>query len=250
VDRMLRETMMEHGSAYRVDLEAVARLAPDLILSQAVCEVCAVPTSLAEQAARATNRPTQVISLDAHSVGDVLQSIMTVGVAAGVKDTARELVARLSARLESVREAVNGAVRPSVLALEWLDPPFVPGHWVPEMIETAGGRLLMGEAGRPSVQVDWESLGGLDPDFLLVMPCGYDLETAQSDAARGAVHLLRVAPRAVEAGAAWILDGSAYFNRSGPRMVDGVEILSAILHGERFRGTELEGKAQRWAGGD
>jgi iron complex transport system substrate-binding protein len=125
---------------------------------------------------------------------------------------------------------VAGLPRPRVLAVEWLDPPFVPGHWIPEMIERAGGVCVAGRAGERSVQVSWQQLERLDPDVLVVMPCGYGLAASLEDADRFQAQLERVAPRAVAQGKTFAVDGSAYFNRSGPRYITGIEILAGLLH--------------------
>lgn len=159
---------------------------------------------------------------------------MQVGAAAGAEGQAADVVATLAARVAAVRAAVEGAARPRVLAIEWLAPPFAPGHWVPEMIEIAGGENLAGTAGSHSAEVTWEQLDGLDPDVLVVMPCGYDLQATRRDADAAADRLAGVAPRAIGEGRAWIVDGSAYFNRSGPRFVNGIEILAGLLHPSRF----------------
>ena len=153
-------------------------------------------------------------------------------------------------RMDRVRTAVRGAPAPSVLAIEWLAPPFLPGHWVPEMVEIAGGVVLEAQAALPSRQVSWEALDGLDPDVLVVMPCGYDLTAAQADAEAHGDRLRAVAPRALADGRAWVVDGSAYFNRSGPRVVDGVEMLGAILHPARLTDVDLTGRAAQWFPGD
>ncbi len=234
IDRAVRSAMLEHGSVYEIDLGLLRTLAPDVILTQAVCEVCAVPTGGVEEAVAALPIDPEVVSLDAHTLEGILDSILAVGRAVSAVDSAAARVAELRARLDIVEATVAGAPRPRVLALEWLDPPFTPGHWVPEMIERAGGENLAGETARPSRQADWADLAGLDPDVLLLMPCGYGLEAAVSDADAHASRLLEIAPRAVRAGQAFAVDASAYFNRSGPRAVDGVEILAGLLHSDRF----------------
>jgi iron complex transport system substrate-binding protein len=249
IDTAVRETMARHGSVYELDAERLRELGPDLLLTQAVCEVCAVPTSLAEEASRMMSREPQVVSIDSHSIDQILNSITAVGEAAGAVDRAADVVAALRRRLDAVRARVEDAPRPRVLALEWLAPPFVPGHWTPEMVTLAGGDLLASKKGVPSIQLDWEQLDGLDPDVLLVMPCGYGLEAALQDAGRHEEQLMRVAPRAVAAGRAFVVDGSAYFNRSGPRMVDGVEILGALLHPDLFQEYHPGGRSASWLPG-
>jgi len=245
IDRAVRETMERFGSVYEVDAELLEALEPDLILTQAVCEVCAVPTPGVRTLVRERGIRTRVLSLDAHRLDDILGTVLEVGRAAGVTDRADALVADLRGRMEAVFTAVHGRQEPSLLGIEWLDPPFVPGHWVPEMVELARARNLAGEAGARSVEVPWESLEGLDPDALLVMPCGYGLEAAHADADRHAERLAAVAPRALADGRAWVVDASSYFNRSGPRVVRGVEILAGLLHPDALPAPVAE-EARRW----
>lgn len=247
IDAAVRQAMTQHGAVYQLDEARLRAARPDLILAQAVCEVCAVPTSLAEQAAQVLGNGVRVVSLDAHTVTDIFEAIRVVATVTGVPDRAERLVASLERRLARVRQATDGAERPAVLAVEWLDPPFVPGHWVPEMIELAGGRCVTGTPGRPSRQVSWDELAGLDPDVLVVMPCGFGLERSRAEAEAHAAELARVAPRAIEAGRAFVVDGSSYFNRSGPRVVDGIEILAALLHPDRMATVDLAGRAEAFS---
>ena len=234
IDAAVREAMIEHGSVYEIDEALLARLDPDIIITQAVCEVCAVPTGGVQEVLGARGIEAEVVSLDAHTIEDILGSLAQVARAARNPEVARNPASSLRRRLEAVQAAVRGAVPPRVLGIEWFDPPFAPGHWVPEMIELSGGRNLVGEAGRPSREVSWEEIGDLDPDALLLMPCGYGLEAARQDADAHAARLRKVAPRAVGEGRAWVVDASSYFNRSGPRFVRGVEILGGLLHPDRL----------------
>lgn len=246
VDAAVRAAMRDAGSVYLIDQAALGVLQPDLILTQAVCDVCAVPAADARLAAEALGPAARVLSLDAHTISGILETVRQVGDATGARGRAERYVEELSARLDHVRERVAGAPTPGLLGLEWLDPPFVPGHWVPEMVEIAGGHNLAGTAGARSAEASWDELAGLNPDVLVVMPCGYDLEAARQDADRYAERLLSVAPRAIAEGRAFVVDASSYFNRSGPRVVDGVEILAKLLHPERFAEVELEGRGARW----
>jgi iron complex transport system substrate-binding protein len=246
LDRAVRRAMADHGAVYEIDAARLAALRPDILFAQAVCEVCAVPTASAQAAAAELPGAPRVVSLDAHDLEGILRTILEVGAALGAEDRARALVASLRARLDAVRQRVEGRPRPGVLALEWLDPPFVPGHWVPEMIAWAGGLCLRGEPGARSRETTWEALRGADPDVLVVMPCGYGLDAARADARAAAERLRAVAPRAIARGRAFVVDGSSYFNRSGPRVVDGVEILAAILHPDAFPEVPLEGRAEPW----
>lgn len=249
IDAALRETMRRHGSVYMLDEDLLRSLDPDLLLTQAVCDVCAVPTSLARQAAAVLDDPT-VLSLDSHTIDEILDGFRSIARAAGAPARGERLVAASRARMADVARRVAGAPRPNVLALEWLEPVFVPGHWAPEMIARAGGTCLAGEVARPSRQVSWDHVAALDPDVLLVMPCGYKLDAATADADRHADRLLSLAGRAVDNGRAFVLNGSDYFNRSGPRTIDGVEILGTLLHPERFPEYDTTGKAAVWQGAE
>ena len=247
IDAAVRRTLAAHGRVYDLDAEVLRAVRPDLLLTQEVCEVCAVPTSLAHRAAALLDRMPRVLSLDAHSLAEILGGLAQIAAAAGVPERAGPLMAGLEARLAAVRAAVAGRPHPRVLALEWLDPVFVPGHWGPEMIATAGGDDLFGRSGERSRTLPWEVVADANPDVLLVVPCGYGLDQAHGEAEVHRARLERVAPRAIASGRAWVMDASAYFNRSGPRVVDGVEALGAILHPEALPEASLAGRATRWA---
>ncbi len=246
IDAAVRRAMREHGSVYVVDVDRLAGVRPDLILTQAVCEVCAVPMASAQEAAAALDYGPTVLSLDAHTLAEIFRSIVAVGRAAGVEPQARAYVASLEHRIDVVRQRVAGRPQPRVLTLEWLDPPFIPGHWVPEMVDLAGGENLFGEPGQRSREVSWGDLAGSEPDVLVVLPCGFGLVASQADADRHAERLHAIASKAIEADRAYVVDGSSYFNRSGPRVVDGVEILAALLHPDAFAQVDLTGRAAPW----
>ena len=245
VDRAVRQAMLEFGSVYEIDAVAFERLRPDLVVTQAMCEVCAVPTPGVREVVERLGLEARVLSLDAHTIEDILESVMAVGRAAGAVQRADSLVTELRSRIDAIRARVAGLDRPRVLAIEWLDPPFAPGHWVPGMIDVAGGVNLVGDVGARSAQVAWDAMRGLDPDVLLIMPCGYGLEASAADADRFAVELERIAAGAIAGGRAWVVDGSAYFNRSGPRTIDGIEILAQILHPAAL-GEPPAAAARRW----
>ncbi len=245
IDRAVRRCMEQFGSVYEVDAAALEEVAPDLILTQGVCEVCAVPTGAVEEAVASLPKPPRVLSLDAHTLDGILLTIQQVADAAGETERGRQSVGRLRNRLEQVRDVVRGRLRPRVLALEWLEPPFAPGHWVPEMVEHAGGENLLGSAGARSAEIPWPALDGLDPDHLLILPCGYDLDQARQDANRSRARLEQVGDRAIRDGHAWIGHGS-YFSRSGPRVVDGIETIAAALHPECFEERTLAPRLARW----
>ncbi|HEU0052160.1 MAG TPA: cobalamin-binding protein [Longimicrobium sp.] len=229
IDAEVRRCMLEYGSVYAVDVDALRDARPDLVLTQAVCEVCAVPTGSVLDAVAELPAAPVVASLDAHTLDEIIASLRQVAEAAGEAWRGEAAAERLRGRVDRVREAVAGRERPRVLALEWLEPPFAPGHWIPQMIEIAGGESLIGKSGGHSVEIPWAEVEGLDPDRLLLVPCGYDLEASRADADRARETLHRIAPRAVGAGDAAV-GHSAYFSRSGPRVVAGIEALAAWLH--------------------
>lgn len=247
IDAAVREAMASHGSMYEIDVGRLAELRPDIILTQAVCEVCAVPAGSVEAAVAEMPRPPLVVSLDAHTLGEMLATVQQVADAAGASANGRQVVAGLQSRIDNVssRVAEGGEPRPRALALEWLDPPFAPGHWLPEMIDAAGAECLTGAAGEPSLATEWARLAGLDPDLLLLLPCGFDLEQACADAARHRERLEQVAPRAIARGT-WVGHG-AFFNRSGPRLIDGIEALGRAFHPNRFDEPPRAGILERWS---
>ena len=244
IDAEVRRCMLEYGSVYEIDSAALAASKPDLILTQAVCEVCAVPTPSVHQAVAGLAHPPEVLSLDAHTLEEILASVGDVADAAGEHARGEETVARPRARIDHVRESVAGRGRPRVLALEWLDPPFAPGHWIPEMIEIAGGESLIGRVGGHSVEIPWADVDGLDPDRLLLVPCGYALERARADADAARARLHVSATRAVFGGKAAV-GHSAFFSRSGPRVVAGIEALAAWLHPDAVPASGA-GILERW----
>jgi iron complex transport system substrate-binding protein len=228
IDRAVRERTEGGEALYVLDAERLAAAAPDLVVTQAVCEVCAVSyDDVVAVAARLPSRP-RVISLDPSRLADVLADIDRLSVAAGVPEAGAALVGEAGRRFARVRAAVTGAPRPRVLALEWLAPPFVGGHWVPEMIELAGGEDVLGRPGARSRSAGWDELGAARPEVVVVMPCGCDAEAALREASDHADRLTGLGARAVHA-----VDAAAYFSRPGPRLVDGVELLAHLLHPDR-----------------
>jgi len=243
IDLAVRRALRDHGSVYQIDVAGIAALAPDLVLTQGICDVCAVPEQQAVAALAGLASPPTVLTLDAHDLPAILAGIRDVGRAAGAERQADACVAAIEDRLAAVRARVAGLPLPRVLALEWLDPPYVPGHWVPELVAIAGGDLVAGVARRPSARIDWRELRSADPDVLLLMPCGLGLEETLSEAEHYREVLADVAGRAIAAGRAYAVDAAAYFSRSGPRVADGVEILAAVLHPARFPDVSVEGRA-------
>jgi iron complex transport system substrate-binding protein len=225
IDAAVKERTLAGESIYELDGEMLRELGPDLIVTQALCSVCAVSYDDVRAIAEEIETRPEVISLDPHTVGEVLGDARTLAQATGRKDAAVELIQDASARIDRVRLAVRNAKRLSVAALEWLDPPFAAGHWTPQLIEYAGGHDVLGFAGEHSEQRSWEELIAARPDVVVVMPCGYDAEIAHREAE---MHLEELA--AIGAGDVVAVDAAAYFSRPGPRIVDGLELLAHILH--------------------
>jgi iron complex transport system substrate-binding protein len=228
IDRAVRERTERGEGLYELDSAALATLAPDLIVTQAVCEVCAVSfDDVRAVAARVPGRP-KVISLDPSTLAEVLADADRVGEVADARAGAARLGAALRERIDAVQRAVEQEHAPRVAALEWLDPVFVGGHWVPEMVALAGGVDALGEAGARSRTVGWDEVESSRPDVVVCMPCGYDTERAALEASRYSERLA-----AVGTGRVVAVDAAAYFSRPGPRLVDGVELLAHVLHPER-----------------
>lgn len=231
IDTAVR-TAGEHGeSTFHLDAAALREARPDVIVGQTICRVCAVTL---EQLPSALPRPPQVIPLDGEDLEGVLSDVRRVADGLGVSERGEEVEAGLRARLAAVAERVAGAPRPAVAFLEWLDPPFNGGHWVPDQIAAAGGRDVLGRSAERSRVVTWDEVSAARPDVLVAALCGFGVRRALDDLA-----LVRAVPgwggiAAVRAGRIYAADGSAYFSRPGPRLIDGVEILAALLHPDLF----------------
>jgi iron complex transport system substrate-binding protein len=228
IDAAVRKLTGEGRHLYALDEDALAELDVDLIVTQALCEVCAVSyDDVIAVAARLPSRP-KVISLDPDDLGEVLDDVDRLGEATGVPARARELRVSLEGRVAAVRTAVEGADRPAVLPLEWLDPPFTGGHWVPEMIEIAGGEPLLCVRGGKCPTASWDEVAASRPEVVVAMPCGWDAAQAREEVLS---HSTEIA--ATGADRIWAVDGAASFSRPGPRLVDGTELLAHLLHPDR-----------------
>jgi iron complex transport system substrate-binding protein len=228
IDAEVRRLTGEGRHLYELDEAALAELDVDLIVTQAVCEVCAVSyDDVIAVADRLPTRP-RVISLDPSNLAEVLADVPRLGKAAGVADRAIALRDGLERRLEAVRRAVAGVTRPGVLALEWLDPPFIGGHWVPEMIEIAGGKDVLGVAGEKSRTAEWDEIAASNPEVVVAMPCGWDARQARSEVDAHAAEVSGIGAERI-----WTVDAAASFSRPGPRLVEGTELLAHLLHPDR-----------------
>ena len=233
IDQAVRERLGEKASLYEIDEPLLAKIQPDLLLTQAVCNVCAPAVGDVRAVAARLDPEPEVLSFDAHSMEGILTGLLNLGRATGTEEKAQAEVASLAKRLEAVRERVPKKPR-DVVALEWFDPLFTAGHWVPEQITWAGGRDLIARPGSPSHPVPWEAVVAVDPEFLLLAPCGMEIERAERELPALTERKGWSSLRAVVEGDVWLLNGSAYFNRPGPRVVRGVEILARALHPDAF----------------
>ncbi len=230
VDRAVAEQLASGRSLYTLDEARITALQPDLIFTQELCPVCAVSTEQVEGALAPLPRCPEVVSLDPRLLGDVFEDVRRVGAVVGKDREAEALISALEARLAAVRAAVAGRPRPRVAALEWLDPPFAAGHWVPEMLQTAGAEDALAEPGDTSRRTSWEAIGLADPDWIVAMPCGYDEAGARAALEPLAARHEWQSLRAVRLGRVAAVDANGCFSRPGLRLVDGIERLAAILH--------------------
>jgi iron complex transport system substrate-binding protein len=225
VDAIVKQRTFAGESIYDLDGDELHHLAPDLIVTQALCDVCAVSYDDVRAIAEEIDTQPMVISLDPGTLGEVLGDYRTLAAATDTKDEAVDLIREASERIDRVRLAVRGARRPKVVALEWLDPPFAAGHWTPQMIEFAGGEDMLGFPGEHSAQVTWEAVAAMAPDIVVVMPCGYEAQIAHRESE---VYRERLA--GLGASRVVAVDANAYFSRPGPRLIDGLELLAHIIH--------------------
>jgi iron complex transport system substrate-binding protein len=226
IDAAVSERIAAGESIYTLDDARIRAIDPDLILAQDLCRVCAVPSGAVGEALDVIGCQAQVVSLDPGRLDEVIACIGMVGAVTGTSAGAVELMELLRARVDAVRLRVHGRPRPRVLVLEWPDPPFNAGHWVPDQVEAAGGEPILAEAGARSRRLTWDEIGSAEVDITVFMPCGFDLAGAVEQAPA-----LLARPEAAGLGRIFAVDANAYFSRPGPRVVDGVELLEGLLHG-------------------
>ncbi len=233
IDRAVGAALQGGNALYSLDERALRDAAPDLILTQGLCEVCALDYNTVARAADTFPHPPTILSLNPQSLADLLDDILRIGAATERRDAAETLVRHFKARIHSVGERQSHP-RPRVVCLEWFEPLYVAGHWVPEVVELAGGDDVLGRAGKPSVRLDWRRVIEAQPEVLLLMPCGFDVRRTVREATplRGLEGWDDIP--AVRTGNVFALNGSAYFSRPGPRLVNGLEILARILHPANF----------------
>ncbi len=236
IDRQVQGKLSQGLSLYDVKEELLQEVAPDLVITQDTCDLCAVSfTTVQESVARLLGHPHEIVSLSPVSVEDVLEDIRRVARAAGVSERGDEVVAALESRLAELRQRTEKLEPKRVLPIEWLDPPMTAGHWTPRLIEWAGGIPVLGHPGRSTVKSTWDELAAADPDLVLLAPCGFAMEQGLRELER----LLEAEPAfrempAVARGDVAVLDGNAYFNRPGPRIVDSAGWAAKAIHPEAF----------------
>ncbi len=225
IDRYVRAQFAAGEDLYTLHAQALAALQPDLILTQDLCRVCALPSGEVDAALDYLGCQADVLSLDPHTLGEVLDSIITVGQRAGVADRAAGLVAALRSRLDEVAARVAGRPKPRVAVIEWTDPPFTAGHWIPDLVSAAGGEPVAASPGARSAPASWEEIAAARPDVVIVAPCGYHLAGAaeQAQAVAAALPDCQDCP-------VWAIDADGLVVRPGPRLADGVEAIASILH--------------------
>jgi len=236
IDAAVLAHLREGGGLYHVDVETLQTLLPDLMFTQNLCNVCAASMEDVKGAASRLSKRPDIVSLDPTDLDEVLHSIERVGQETGRESEAGALVDGLRTRLRAVTERTRDITdRPAVACIEWFDPLFNAGHWVPQMVEIAGGEELLADRGKPSRRIAWEDVVQAAPDVIVLMPCGFGVNRAMKDA-----RLVTGLPGwqdlpAVQSGRVFAVDGSSFFSRPGPRLVEGVELLAHLLHPERFR---------------
>jgi iron complex transport system substrate-binding protein len=235
VDEWVRGSLRDNGTIYTIDEPLLRELRPDVILTQKLCDVCAVGYGTVARLAESLPGPPRVVNLEPSSLFDIFDDIRRVAEVCGVSERAEKMLARLSERVEMVRCRANRiANRPRCFLMEWVDPPFCSGHWGPELVEIAGGLDPLGRKHQPSVQIDWQQVLDARPEIIVLALCGYAVDLARRD-----YQLLQRFPGfdslpAARRGEVYAVDASAYFARPGPRIVDSLEILAGILHAEEF----------------
>ena len=235
IDQRVKAILQEATSVYRIDADLLKTLAPDVIVTQAQCEVCAVSLAEVERVAcEFLDVPARIISLEPNALADVFADFQRVADALGAPERGRALVTALRTRMAAIAERAAPLPKPTVATIEWIEPLMSAGNWMPELVEMAGGDNLFGVAGAHSPWLTWPELIAADPDVIVILPCGYDMSTTERELPALTEQPAWAALRAVQTGHVYIADGNQYFNRPGPRLAESLEILAEILHSEHF----------------
>jgi len=241
IDRQVREAVRNGDGLYRIDDVLLNRVQPDLLITQDLCDVCAITPTEVQRAIAGLPRKPRILSLAPTDLDSLFDDIQAIGSATGRDEQARRLVRGLQDRIARVQALVQSEPPRRAACIEWLDPLYSAGHWVPEMVRLAGGNELLAAAGAPSARIAWAQVVEAQPDALVLMPCGFGIDRTRSE-----LDLLSSRPGwrdlpAVRNNAVYAVDGAAYFNRPGPRLVDGIELLAALFHPHLFGGRLPEG---------
>ena len=245
IDDMVVESMSHGHGLYTIDKVLLRKNVPDVVITQELCDVCSVSLRDVLSTISDLSKSCKVVSLKPRGLKGVLEDVLTVGKACGAESAAEGLVRSLEARIQTVEERARALDRPRVFCVEWFDPVFASGHWVPEMVEVAGGEDALGFAGRDSRKIPWETVVAYDPEVLVLMPCGFDVDRTAADIPLLAKNVGWRSITAVKSGAVFATNGSAYYSRPGPRLVDGLELMSRMIHPETFGSQTPPERAQR-----
>jgi iron complex transport system substrate-binding protein len=233
IDREVQAAMQAGRSLYRVDPKALAQARPDLIIGQSLCEVCAAGGNEVGEALRLLPGKPDVVTVHPHTVREALDDIRLLGEVTGRRTQARAVLDGIQRRLGALKQRLKGVVRPRMFCVEWFEPPMASGHWVPEMVELAGGREVLGRKGKPSRYVTWQEIAAAEPEALALMPCGFSIERTRRELPALTRQPAWGGLPAVRAGRVFLVDGPSYFNGCGPRLIDGIELLAGLFHPDR-----------------
>ena len=236
IDELVSKNSEAGKSTYLVELEKLKEADPDIIFTQGLCEVCAVSGNQVLEAVEVLDKKPEIVSLEPGTVTEILDSILTIGEATGEIEVAKELVGNLRERVENIKSVSDRERdRPRVFCLEWLDPPFVAGHWVPEMVEIAGGINGLRNTGETSVKVEWEDIIEFAPHYIFIMPCGFNIDKTLNEIDAVTSNPIWHQTPASQKGNVYLVDANSYFSRPGPRVVEGIEIIAKTIHPDLFK---------------
>lgn len=232
IDKMVTANINGGPGLYQLDQKLLESLKPDIIVTQELCTVCAVSYTQVTNAVKIMESDTKVISLEPRNIDGIMETILLLGEITDTDARANEIVQNMKNKTAAIKKITQGLKKPTVYCMEWLAPPFAAGHWVPEMVEIAGGIEIIGEKNKPSKKVDWDTIRQADPDYLVLIPCGFNVERTLKEKSVLQEYNSFASLKAVKSGRVFAGDANSFFSRPGPRVVDGIEILLDIIHHE------------------